>query len=154
MSSKIIHIFIAPIAGAPMQRIQSAEAIAGQGLAGDRYVAGAGSWNRGRPGKRQVSFVEAARVAAMFCEPEHTRRNIVTAGFDLEPLIENPGTFFRAGTAVFSSVKYCDPCPRPSTLAGLGFSFKEAAERCHGGGLIAEVVVGGTFSAEDEITVM
>jgi len=46
-------ICISATAGGPMQAIESVEAIAGQGLSGDRYSRGEGSFNKGRQGKRQ-----------------------------------------------------------------------------------------------------
>jgi hypothetical protein len=50
VNGNVVAIFIAPIAGRKMEEVQSAEAIAGAGLAGDRYATGEGSFNRKRPG--------------------------------------------------------------------------------------------------------
>ena len=50
----VVGICVSPAAGVPMQSVTDVEAIAGQGLAGDRYARGEGSSNKGRPGKRQV----------------------------------------------------------------------------------------------------
>ena len=51
LSGNVVAIFIAPIAGAKMEEVQSAEAIAGAGLAGDRYSTGEGSFNLKRAGE-------------------------------------------------------------------------------------------------------
>jgi MOSC domain-containing protein YiiM len=151
---KVLEIFIYPKKGAPARPVLEAQALAGRGLEGDRYERGEGSWSMGEIGRRQITFIDAALVGACFMLPEETRRNVVTAGVDINWLVDNPGKKFRIGTAVFASVKYCKPCPIPSDLAGLGFNFKEVADRHRAGGLIAEVIETGTFRTEDEVILL
>lgn len=54
----VVAICIASEAGAPMQYVHKIEAIAGQGLLGDRYTIGAGSFNKKTGiGNRQVTLM-------------------------------------------------------------------------------------------------
>jgi len=111
---------------------------------GDRYASAAGSYNRNRPGSRQVTLINAIFFEGTEFVYTDSRRNIVTEGVELMWLINRE---FTIGQARFRGIKYCDPCERPSRLAGKLTSFKEAfSDR---GGLIAEVVEGGTIKAGD-----
>jgi len=148
MNGKVVGIYIAKAAGAPMTRVAEVEAIAGAGLKGDRYCTGEGSFNKGARGKRQVTLINEIFVDDDYHNFAHadTRRNIVVAGVELMWLI---GKEFQIGTAKMRGVKYCDPCERPSLLADIQESFKEAfSDR---GGLIAEVIEGGIIQAGDEV---
>lgn len=146
MDGTVVAIFIAPAKGEPMQEVQEVEAIAGVGLKGDRYAAGEGSYNRGSPGRRQVTLISGIFFEGSGFEYADSRRNIVTMGIELMWLI---GREFQIGTARFRGVKYCDPCGRPSTLSGKERSFKEAFfDR---GGLIAEVIGGSVIRKGDRI---
>jgi hypothetical protein len=60
INGNVVAIFIAPIAGGKkMEEVRSAEAIAGAGLAGDRYSTGEGSFNQKRPGRRQATLINS-----------------------------------------------------------------------------------------------
>ena len=134
------------MAGQPLQVVQEVEAIAGAGLKGDRYCTGEGSWNKGRAGKRQVTLINGLFFEGSGFDYVDSRRNIVTAGVELMWLI---GQEFQIGAARFRGLKYCDPCNRPSRLAGRDKSFQEAFfDRS---GLVAEVVEGGLIKVGDAI---
>ena len=71
----VVSIQVAPDAAAPMVTLESVEAVAGKGLAGDRYFHRAGTYSE-RPGSgRQVTLIEAEAIEAMARE----------AGLDLAP---------------------------------------------------------------------
>ena len=130
-------LFIAPTAGAPMQEVEMILALEGQGLNGDRYASGSGSWNKGAQGTRQVTLINGMLFPKAGFTWADTRRNIVTNDVELMYLI---GKEFQIGTARMRGIKYCDPCARPSKLAGIE-GFREAfMDR---GGLVAEVVTTG-----------
>lgn len=131
-------ICIGAIAGGPMQLVQSAEAIAGQGLSGDRYSRGEGSFNKGRQGKRQVTLINGCFFPGSGFEYVDSRRNIVTLGVELMDLI---GKDFRVGVALMRGVKYCDPCLRPSVLSGKKIAFRDFFH--DRGGLVADVIESG-----------
>ena len=145
-NGRVVAIFISPKAGAAMQRVAEVQAIAGAGLEGDRYCSGAGSFNKGKAGKRQVTLINGIFFDDSGFTFQESRRNIVTEGVELMWLI---GREFRIGEAVFRGVKYCDPCRRPSKLSGNAVNFDEAFfDR---GGLIAEIVKEGMIREGDEI---
>ena len=81
-------ICVARQAGEPVTVIETCRAIAGRGLAGDRYVVGSGTFPSGPPGSA-LTMIEA-EVCESFDPPlrhdEH-RRNVVTRGIDLGALV-------------------------------------------------------------------
>ena len=136
-NGSVLCIYIADDAGEPMRMVDEVMAITGAGLLGDRYEKTQGSFNREHPGSRQVSLIDGIIEGSGFTYPE-TRRNIATVNVDLMSLI---GKEFRIGDAVMRGVAPCDPCDRPSKLAGKDINFKKAfRER---GGIIAEVLTDG-----------
>lgn len=130
-----------------MQSVQEVTAIAGHGLEGDRYAATAGSYNKKKPGHRQVTLINGLFFKGSGFDPVESRRNIVTRDVELMILI---GKDFNIGSARFRGVKYCDPCTRPNNLCGKKESFREAFfDR---GGLIAEILEGGVIKTGDLIS--
>lgn len=148
ITSKVVAICISPDAGTPMTEVEHVIAEAGNGLVGDRYYNGNGSWNKNTPGKRQVTFMNALFFKNTAFTYTDSRRNIFTEGVELMDLI---GKEFSIGEVTFRGIKYCDPCNRPSKLAAIGESFRDTFfDR---GGLIAEIVTSGTIHVGDEVTV-
>jgi MOSC domain-containing protein YiiM len=146
MEGIIKAIYISPVAGGKMQEQQQIMALKGLGLEGDRYASAQGSFNKAKPGIRQVTLVNAIFFPGSGFEFADSRRNLFVEGIELMWLI---GREFKIGDALFNGVKYCDPCLRPSKLAGKGSSFKETFfDR---GGLIAEVIEGGLIKVGDKI---
>lgn len=144
MNGTVKAICIGPIAGEPMQEITQVEALAGQGLKGDRYTTGEGSFNKGKQGVRQVTLMNSIFFEGSGFEFKDSRRNLFVEGTELMWLI---GREFQIGTARFRGVKYCDPCARPSKLSGKTKSFKETFfDR---GGLIAEIIEDGVIKVGD-----
>jgi MOSC domain-containing protein YiiM len=146
MKAKNLHIFICEDKGGPMVSVDYVEALTGLGLAGDRYALGKGSYSKNNPIKRQVTFIaneaieESNKLLTVPFLPEETRRNIVTEGVDLNSLV---GKTFKIGRVIFKGTELCDPCKRPSALAGKE-NFKEAFD--NRGGLRAEVLSGGMIT--------
>ena len=148
VNGNVVAIFIAPIAGGKMEEVEIVEAIADAGLAGDRYAVAEGSFNRKRPGRRQVTLINSIFFQNSNFEYAESRRNIVTEGVELMWLI---GREFHIGNARFRGQYYCDPCLRPTRLSGKSEKFLEVfSDR---GGLVAEVLVGGTIKKGDHISI-
>ncbi len=86
-----------------MRSVQSAVAVAGQGLVGDRYQAGTGQWCYDRRLYDDVTLIAAEALDAAGAEHGvhlHTgaaRRNVETSGVDLLALV---GRQFRIGEVV------------------------------------------------------
>lgn len=130
-----------------MEEVQSALAIKDQGLEGDRYQKGSGSWNNGRAGHRQLTLISNESFGRTSFTAKDTRRNILVIGVELPTLI---GKVFYIGRILVKGVKYCTVCDRPSHLSGKK-NFKEQFwER---GGIIVEIVKGGEVCVGDEIYV-
>ncbi len=148
MSKALVNaLCICRAAGSPMERVGDIMAVAGVGLQGDRYSTGEGSWNKGKPGSRQVTLINGLFFLGTPFLYEDCRRNIIVTGTELMDLI---GKEFDIGLARMRGVKYCDPCLRPSVLSGKAVSFREVFfDR---GGLIAEVISTGLIRSGDTLT--
>lgn len=115
-------LFIASAGGAPMQRVDAAAALAGRGLANDRYAEGTGHWADDTchvtliagEGLDQIARETGIRVA----HGEH-RRNIVTRGVRLDRLA---GRRFRVGQAVFEYDRPRPPCRYVESLTEPGMT--------------------------------
>jgi MOSC domain-containing protein YiiM len=105
----VTHIFVASARGAPANSVASVEAVAGEGLRGDRY---AEARNRRSP-DHEVTLIELEHIEAFSREvglpltPEMPRRNIVTRGARLNELC---GKRFSVGGAMFEGLELCEPC--------------------------------------------
>ncbi len=132
--------------GEPMQVVDGAEVVAGQGLVGDRMA------GLGIPGTH-ITFIGAEGVEAMVAEtgiplePHQTRRNVLVRGVDVPGLV---GRRFQVGDAVCYGVKECNPCNHLESLTHPG-----VREGLSGrGGLRADVLTGGHIRVGDRITVL
>lgn len=101
VNGSVVAIFIASIAVGKMEEVETVEAIAGAGLAGDRYAAAEGSFNRKRPGRRQVTLINSIFFQGSGFEYAESRRNIVTRGVELMWLI---GREFQIGKALSRTI--------------------------------------------------
>jgi len=142
----ITHIYVAPEKAKPVRLVDTVEALAGEGLRGDRYTA---ARNRRGP-DCQATFIELENLEAftrqtnLALTPEMTRRNIVTRGIRLNALV---GRRFRAGEAVFEGLELCEPC---KLLARI--THREVLQHLLGkGGLRARIVEGGTIRIGDTL---
>jgi hypothetical protein len=96
-------LVLAPAAEAPVVRVDEAVAIAGRGLEGDRYAAGAGTFASGRPGSA-LTLVDAAVLDTLGRDVDH-RRNVVARGTDLNALV---GREFMLGEARCRGRRLCE----------------------------------------------
>ena len=152
MPARIAAIYTAPAAGAPVDRVSEARALAGRGLEGDRYAAGEGSFSRWPGRGRAVTLIsaEALREAeaafdVSLSEGQH-RRNLVVEGLDPATL---RGVPFGIGEARFEGVRLCAPCKYLVRVTGQADAFDALVGR---GGLRAEVVADGTIREGDAVT--
>jgi len=142
-SGRVEWIGLRPAHRADMVVVEAAEAVAGQGLAGDRY---------GSPGgKRQVSLIQfehllavAAMVGRERVDPALVRRNVVVSGINLSALRDRD---FCIGGVVLRGTGPCHPCSRMEEALGPG---GYNAMRGHGG-IVATVVQGGEIRVGDDV---
>jgi MOSC domain-containing protein YiiM len=131
----IVWIGIRATRRLPMDVLQSVDAVAGAGLAGDHYG--------GHNGERQVTLIQAESLQAIASHlgradvsPLDLRRNLVTAGINLYALKERR---FRVGDALLEATGECHPCSRLEETLGVG-----GYNAVRGfGGITARVLSGG-----------
>ncbi|MDZ7752824.1 MAG: sulfurase [Gammaproteobacteria bacterium] len=143
-------IYLAPVAGAPMEAADAVHAVAGQGLARDRYANGAGHW-RATDGC-QVTLVtledlQAAEQQSGLCfsRGEH-RRNLVVAGI---PVAAFRDCHIRIGETRLRFHRLRPPCGYLERMLGPG-TMKALAHR---GGVGLTVVEDGSIRVGDPVIV-
>jgi MOSC domain-containing protein YiiM len=143
-------IYIAAQAEADPRPVERVRAVPGQGLEGDRYFAGDGTFFEQRKPGQDVTLIEAEALEALAREhgidlaPGTARRNVVTRGIGLNDLV---GRRFRVGAVECVGNRLCDPCShlqkmtQPGVLKGL----------VNRGGLRADVIAPGEISVGDDV---
>lgn len=147
--ARLLGIYLAAQAVELPRSVERVRAIAGKGLAGDRYAAGIGTFSD-RPGKRDVTLIETEALEAYERESgkklpaAESRRNLLTQGVRLNDLV---GREFQVGAVRMRGLRLSEPCTHlarvthPETLYGL----------VHRGGLVAEVLNDGELQVGDGI---
>jgi hypothetical protein len=142
----VAGLLVAPAAEAALDRVESVVAAAGRGLQGDRYGASRGTFSR--PGRGyQLTLVEAETLDELGLRWEQARRNVVTRGASLNPLV---GRRFRIGPVECIGRRLAEPCAHLEKLSGPGL----IRPLVHRGGLRADILVGGTIEVGDEVAAL
>lgn len=135
----------------PLPLIESVQAVAGEGLVGDRYGGKAGADSK-KPGPDQeITLIEIEALEGLTREYEtsitaaQSRRNVATRGVPLNHLV---GKQFRIGGAVVLGIRLCEPCGHLEKLNG-NFKLREGLK--HRGGLRAQILSGGTIRTGDVV---
>jgi hypothetical protein len=140
----VAGLLVAPEAEAPLVSAESVVAVAGRGIEGDRYGAGRGTFSG--PGRGyQLTLIEAETLEELNLPWERARRNVVTRGASLNPLV---GRRFRIGGVECIGRRLAEPCAHLEQLSGPGL----LRPLVHRGGLRADILVGGTIRLGDEVT--
>jgi hypothetical protein len=154
---QIQAIYIAPKAGMPMQLIELAELIAGQGIQGDRYALQTGAFSQLTPQKiRHISLIAQTGIDVANewlksgDEPNfkasETRRNIVLSNISAIELNHFVGKTFFLGNIQCRGIELCTPCQRPAELLNKSDFMNAFQGR---GGLRAEVLGSGNLRIGD-----
>lgn len=145
-------MYVALSAGRPVRAVESATAVAGQGLLGDRYQTGSGEWSYDPRLYDDVTLIATEALTAARFErgvdlaAGASRRNVETRGVDLDALV---GRVFQVGQVVLRGERACEPCRYLDRVTG-----QDAKAALLGrGGLRATVLVGGQLQVGDRITV-
>ena len=160
-SAYIQAIYLTASAGTQMLSVNTAKAIAGSGLEGDRYALGTGAYSAIRPTKvRHVSIIALSAIdtandwLTAGDEPtfdvSETRRNIALAGITASELNALVGQRFQLGSIELLGTELCTPCERPAQLLSRP-SFMEAFEGR--GGIRAEVLTSGALAVGDKLLI-
>jgi len=152
---KVEAIALAEHATGPMRTVNHAQALAGRGLAGDRYAAKAGTFTPASDTARgyDLTLIEA-EVLDDLSLPDgaklgyaEARRNVVTRGIDLNALV---GRRFRVGEVECLGQRLCEPCSHLEHLTTKG----ALRGLIHRGGLRADVLSDGRITAGAVIETM
>lgn len=148
---RVVSIFVAGKAGAPMEALGEVKATPGRGIEGDRYFEGTGTWSN-HPGEgREITLVEMealeglARENHIALKPGETRRNLVTHGVPLNHLV---GKEFQVGDMRLVGIRLCEPCHYLEEMTTKGV----LAGLIHRGGLRAKVLTSGVIRVGDCVT--
>ncbi len=143
------HVHIAATAGGAMRAVDQAAAIAGSGLAGDRYARREGYW-RNTGVSRDLTLIEAealedvSRLLGVRLAPGETRRNVTTRGVRLNELVDR---FFLVGDVLCRGTRLCEPCRHLEEITGKAL-LRPLVRR---GGLRADVVSSGAIRVGDPV---
>ncbi|MDB5322275.1 MAG: sulfurase [Phycisphaerales bacterium] len=152
MAGLVESIYVAPTAGVAMVSVVEAVAVAGRGLAGDRYETGAGTFSSW-PKDHEFTLIEGEAIEAMNRLPGvrlglgDTRRNVTTRGIALNELV---GREFTVGSVRCLGTRLCPPCDHLRKLLGIAELIQIMEGR---GGLRATLVEGGTIRVGDSIAI-
>ena len=138
MSGTIVTIWLKRMKRGPMDRVESAELIAGRGLRG----------NADQGGRRQITLLaeeswdRAQEALGVELDPSARRANVLLRGLDLET---SRGRLLRLGETTIRIHGYVRPCERLNAAqAGLRAALIQA-----GGGVFGEIIEGGTIRTGD-----
>lgn len=152
MEPRLLEIYIASHAGAPMQPVNAIQALAGRGLADDRYTRGAGTYSK-FPGAHDVTLMESEALldfelaTGIPLHPAQMRRNLLTQGVRLNDLI---GVEFSIGPVRFLGLRLCPPCLYVAQLIKLPEVLRGMA---HSGGIYAQILDDGLLTAGEVLAV-
>jgi MOSC domain-containing protein YiiM len=135
----VVAIHLADGRAAPPREVDSAEAVAGKGLVGDRYF-----FPDGAPSGRAITLVEEENVADVGLVGGATRRQVTVRAVDLNALV---GKRFRVGAVECYGVELCEPCTHLESLTRPGI----IKDLVHRAGLNADVLTDGTIAVGDEL---
>ena len=147
----LLNIHITPAGREPMRELSEAQLVAGQGIEGDRYFLGTGTYSQKLEPGRQVTLIEIETLEALARDHgldltigEH-RRNLTVRGVPLNHLV---GRRFRVGEAVLEGSRLNKPCKYLELVTG-----KPVYEPLiHRSGLNCIIVEGGTIRRGDTVT--
>jgi MOSC domain-containing protein YiiM len=135
----VVHIWLKRAHGGPMDRVETAELVAGHGLRG----------NADQGGRRQItlideaSWADALRDLGHSVDPSARRANVMLRGVDLR---DSHGRLLRIGPCTIRIFGETRPCQlMDEARAGL----REALEKNWRAGASGEVVEGGMVRVGD-----
>jgi MOSC domain-containing protein YiiM len=120
--------------------VESAAALAGKGLRGDRHFCGDGA----KPGQA-LTLIEAEALEDVGLTGAQSRRQVVVRGVRLNDLV---GRRFRVGDVECAGVELCEPCLHLQQLTRPGI----IKDLIHRGGLNADILADGQIRVGDQVS--
>jgi MOSC domain-containing protein YiiM len=147
----VAALYIAAEAAQPMERVERVVAVAGRGLAGDRYFLERGHWS-GTDGCEvtiiaQEDIDEIERRSSVQVQNGQHRRNIVTRNLPVEILA---GKRFRIGSASFGYERPRPPCAYIQMVSEPGMT-RALGRRA---GICVRCIRGGEILEGDQIVIL
>jgi MOSC domain-containing protein YiiM len=142
---EVVAIYVGPERQLP-QPVDSVEAHAGKGLAGNRYY-----WADGKaPAGNALTLIAEEALGAFHDESgielsaQASRRNVLTRGIDLNALV---GKRFRVGDVECVGIELCEPCAHLASL-----THREVLRgMVHRAGLNADILTDGKIAVGDSV---
>jgi MOSC domain-containing protein YiiM len=149
-AGRVVAIHISPTSEGTMTAVDEVRAVPGQGLEGDRYFLGVGSYSDRPEPSREVTLIESEALEALTRDygctlpPGASRRNITTAGMALNHLV---GQEFRIGEVRLRGIRLCEPCNHLEAVTGQ----EVRPGLVHRGGLRCQILTEGQIKTGDPI---
>ena len=144
--ARVLEIWLTGAAAEPMRRVAAVEAVAGRGLAGDRYALGGGTWAQYPDLEKQVTLIDRDDVAAVAAE---TSSQLTAGRHPAQPRDDRASTCppwwgggSPSGDALLFGMKRCPPCTHLERLTGV----RLVKAMVHRGGINAAVFAGGPIA--------
>jgi MOSC domain-containing protein YiiM len=138
---RVEAIHLGPAKAGQLSTVDSAQALAGKGLEGDRHF----KENGAKPGQA-LTLVEAEEVERVGLSEGATRRQLTVRGVRLNELV---GKHFKVGDVECYGVELCEPCEHLESMTRPGI----IKELVHRAGLNADILTDGTIAVGDELTI-
>jgi len=146
MAGRVEAIFITAEHGGEPRPFETAVAVAGKGLEGDRY------FQDDQPPLNQLTLIESEAIEAvaeadpsLALAPGESRRQLTTSGIDLNALV---GREFSVGKVRCRGIELCEPCSHLEQHTGRAGIMRAMVHRA---GLNAEILEGGMISVGDPV---
>ena len=139
MNVEAIHL--GPEKAGALAPVDSAQAVAGKGLEGDRHFKANGA----KPGQA-LTLVEAEEVERAGLAPGEARRQLTVRGVRLNDLV---GKHFKVGGVECYGVELCEPCEHLESMTRPGL----IKDMVHRAGLNADILTDGTIAVGDELVI-
>src|SRR4029453_5116742 len=144
LQGRVEALALAAASTEQLQVVETAQALAGRGLVGDRYAAKAGTFtpSDGRGVGYDLTLIQAEVLDDLLLDQNRrvgyaeARRNVVTRGIALNALV---GRRFRVGDVECLGQRLCEPCSHLERLTTKGV----LRGLIHRGGLRADILTDG-----------
>jgi len=151
-AGKVVSLFIVDRRAEPMKKVEQLSALAGQGIEGDRYLLGTGTYSKKPEPGRQITLIRSEILESLkdksdiTVRPEESRRNVLTEGIEINKLV---GTEFYVGTVRLRAHRLTEPCKYLENLLEQPGLYEELWGN---GGVSCEILTDGIIKEEDIIT--